>query len=187
MAAYRESFIFRIETDEPAMFWTGHGDLLLPADGVLPAPEIALGGGTLLNIPDLEQLINGAAQRLEITVSGVRPETLAFAQEEAPQVPGAAVWIGRIQFDESWQQAGAVEWEWNGEGRGLFVSGEDSSEGRSRTIMLRVSAGDTTRSRAAFAFFTDADQRRDFPTDAFFSHVGQINAGTTRRWGPAPE
>ncbi len=186
MALYRESFIFRIETDEPAMFWTGHGDLLLPPDLVIPGPEaeIALGGGTLVSLPDLEQLLNGEAQRLEIAVSGVDDTTLAFAQEEAPQVPGAPVWIGRVEFDEEWQQ-GPVEWEWNGEGRGLFVAGEDSESGRSRTITLRVAAGDTTRSRAPFAFFTDADQRRDYPDDAFFSHVGQINAGTSRRWGPA--
>lgn len=184
MAEYRESFIFRIETDEPAMFWTGHGDLLLPADSVLTAPEIALGGGTLISLPDLEQLLDGEAQRLEISVSGVSEATLAFAQDEAAQVPGAAVWIGRIGFDSEWQQ-GAVEWEWAGEGRGLFVSGEDSGAGRSRSITLRVAAGDTTRSRAPFAFFTDADQRRDFPDDTFFSHVGRINSGTTRRWGPS--
>ena len=186
MAFYRESFIFRIETDEPAMFWTGHGDLLLPPDTVIPGPEpeIALGGGTLVSLPDLEQLLNGEAQRLEISVSGVDDATLVFAQEEAPQVPGAAVWIGRIEFDEEWQQ-GVVEWEWNGEGRGLFVSGEDSADGRTRTVTLRVGAGDTTRSRAPFSFFTDADQRRDYPDDVFFSHVGQINSGTSRRWGPA--
>lgn len=184
MANYRESFVFRIETDSPAMFWTGHGDLALPADAVLPGPEIALGGGTLVNIPDLEQLINGEAQRLEIAVSGVDESTLVFAQEEAPQVPGAPVWIGRVAFDENWQIAGPVEWEWNGEGRGLFVTGEDGGGGRVRTITLRVGSGDTTRSRAAFAFFTDADQRYDYPTDSFFSHVGRINSGTTRRWGP---
>lgn len=183
MPQYRESFVFRIETDEPAMFWTGHGDLLLPADSVLDAPAIALGGGSVINLPDLQELLNGAAQRLEISVSGVDEATLAFALDEAPQVPGAAVWIGRVEFDEDWQQ-GPVEWEWNGEGRGLFVTGEDSDEGRTRTLTLKVAAGDTTRSRAPLAFFTDADQRRDFPTDAFFSHVGQINSGTSRRWGP---
>lgn len=184
MALYRESFIFRIETDDPAMFWTGHGDLLLPADNVLPGPQVALGGGTLVSIPDLEQLINGQAQRLEIVVSGVNEETISFAQEEAAQVPGAKIWIGRVQFDDDLQIAGPVEWEWSGEGRGLFVSGEDSSGGRTRSLTLRVGTGDTVRSRAPFAFFTDADQRREYPTDAFFSHVGGINAGTSRRWGP---
>lgn len=183
MAGYRESFIFRIETDEPAMLWTGVGDLLLPADDVLDVPEIALGGGDLINIPDLEQLINGVAQRVEITLSGVSEETVRYAQEEAAQVPGAPVYIGRIRFDQDWQQEGAVEWEWSGEGRNMTVSGEDGDAGRTRSLVLKIGTGDTTRSRAPLSFFTDADQRRLSPTDDFFSHVGGITSGTTRRWG----
>lgn len=185
MAEYRESFIFRLETDEPAMFWTGHGDLLLPADAVLPEVTLALGGGDLVNLPDLEQLINGIAQRVEVTLSGVSQRTVALAAEEISQVSGAAAFIGRIQFDEDWQQQGPVVWEWAGEGRGLSVSGDDSEDGRTRSITLKLGAGDTTRSRAPLAFFTDADQKRDFPDDDVFSHVAGINAGTSRRWGPS--
>lgn len=185
MALYRESFIFRLETDEPAMLWTGHGDLLLPPDDILPSATIALGGGDLVNLPDLEQLINGTAQRIEVTLSGVSERTVQLAAEEAREVSGASAYIGRIQFDEQWQQSGPVVWEWSGEGRGLVVGGDDGEGGRTRTITLKLGSGDTTRSRAPLAFFTDADQRRDFPTDAFFSHVAGINAGTSRRWGPA--
>jgi hypothetical protein len=185
MAGYRESFIFRLETDEPAMFWTGHGDLLLPADDILTEDTIALGGGDLINLPDLEQLINGTAQRIEVTLSGVSQRTAVIAAEEAPQVSGAPAYIGRIQFDEDWQPAGPVVWEWSGEGRGLVVAGDDSEDGRTRSLTLKLGSGDTTRSRAPLAFFTDADQRRDFPTDSFFSHVAGINAGTSRRWGPS--
>lgn len=185
MALYRESFIFRLETDEPATFWTGHGDLLLPADLVLPTDTIVPGGGDLINLPDLEQLINGTAQPVEITLSGVSPRTAALAAEESAQVPGAEAYIGRIEFDENWQVRGPVVWEWTGEGRGLSVSGDAGDLGRTRTITLKLAAGDTTRSRAPLAFFTDADQRRDFPTDAVFSHVAGINAGTSRRWGPS--
>lgn len=184
MPSYRESFIFRLETNEPAMFWTGHGDLLLPADDVLPEETIVSGGGDLVSLPEIEQLINGTAQRVEVTISGVSQRAVALAAEETPEVSGAAAYIGRIQFDEDWQLAGPVVWEWTGEGRALTVGGEDGSEGRTRSITLRLGSGDTTRSRAPLSFFTDADQRRDFPTDAFFSHVGAINSGTSRRWGP---
>jgi hypothetical protein len=185
MPAYRESFVFRLATDEPAIFWTGAGDLYLDADDVLPEPVLALGSGELLDLPDLEALINGVAQRVEIRVSGVSPETLRFAQEEADQVTGAAVHIGRIEFDEEWQIAGPVVWEWQGEAQKLTVGSDPAGEGRTRTITLHVAAGDKTRARAPFAFFTDADQRREYPTDAFFDHVGAINAGTSRRWGPS--
>lgn len=184
MALYRESYVFRIETATPATVWSGHGDLLLPPDTVLSEPTIALGGGHLVGIPDFDQLMNGTAQRLDIVLSGVNEDILGLALEEAGDVPGASVYIGRIQFDDEWQLVGGVEWEWTGEGVGLTVASDDSDEGRTRSLTLTIAAGDTTRKRAAIAFFTDADQRRAYPTDAIFSHVAGINAGKSRRWGP---
>jgi hypothetical protein len=184
MPVYRESFIFFLDTETPALFWTGHGDLALAADAVLPADTIAEGGGDLVNLPDLEQLINGTAQRLEVTLSGVSEGVVAIAREEAADVQYAPAYIGRVEFGEDWQQAGPVVWEWSGEGRGLICAGEDSDSGRTRSITLKLASGETTRSRAPLSFFTDADQRRDFPDDDFFAYVAGINAGTSRRWGP---
>jgi len=184
MAAYRESFVFRIETDVPATVWSGHGDLILPADDILSEPVLALGAGELVNLPDFEQLLNGTAQRLEISLSGVSEETLALALDEALQVPGAPVYIGRVRFDENWQMTEPVAWEWTGAGVNLSVSSQDGDDGRVRMLTLVVAAGDTLRKRAALSFFTDADQRRAYPTDAIFSHVAGINAGTSRKWGP---
>lgn len=184
MAEYRESFIFRLATEQPALLWTGHGDILLPADAVLPEPAMALGGGDLINLPDLEQLINGTASRIDVVLSGVSELTASLAAQEASEVPGAPAHIGRLRFDDDWQPLGPVEWEWEGEGRGLAVSSDDGDDGRTRTLTLKLGSGDTTRSRAALAFFTDADQTRDFPTDTIFANVAAINVGTTRRWGP---
>lgn len=188
MPRYRESFVFFIDVPgDPALFWTGRTGLFLPADDVLPDPAVASGAGELVNLPDLEALINGTAQRLEVTLSGVNAETIALATEVAADIPGCPVYIGRVTFDEDWQIAEPVVWEWNGEGQKLTVGSDPQEGGRVRNIRFAMAAGDTTRSRAPFAFFTDADQRRDFPTDAFFSHVAGINAGTSRRWGPAQD
>jgi hypothetical protein len=183
MAAYRESYVFRIETDDPATFWTGHGNLLLPADSVLEQATLVSGAGQLVDIPDLEQLINGTAQRMEVTLSGVSEETIILAREEALQIPGAPVWIGRISFDQNWQII-SVEWEWSGEGVKLAVGSDGSSGTRSRSIKLTIAAGETTRRRAPNAYFTAADQQRDYPDDTFFSNVSRIAQGMTRRWGP---
>lgn len=184
MPSYRESFVFYIATPDPAVFWSGHGPLLLPADDVVPDPVVIMGAGELVDIPALEQLINGKAQRLEVTMSGVSEETVAIAAEEALSIAGSAVSIGRIEFDTAWQIV-EVEWEWFGEARGLSVSSQQSDQGRSRSITLSVVAGDPSRRRPALAFFTDADQRYDFPDDAVFSNVAGISQGTTRRWGPS--
>lgn len=186
MALYRESYIFRIATDPVALFWSGHGDLIVPADDVIGEDDaIAIGAGNLVNIPDLAQLVNGTAERLEFVLSGVSEQTIAFAQEEAADVAGARVDIGQMRMDSDWQQSAPVEWEWSGEARSLSVRSEATQDGRSRSITLTVAQGDTTRSRSPIAFFTDADQRKRSIDDAVFSHVALINAGTSRRWGPA--
>lgn len=184
MTTYRESIVAYIACSPPALLWSGIGPLALPADIVLPVPMIALGGGELVNIPDFQQLINGTAERIDFTVSGVDDETLRLATEDAPSVIGAAVHVGSVQFDAQWQAA-AVEWEATFEARSLSV-GRGATRGGNpqRSITLTIVAGETVRSRAPNAFFTDADQRRKYPTDAIFSHIGGINAGTSRRFGP---
>lgn len=184
MALYRESLLFRIATSPVAMFWSGFGDIQLPGDALLNEGDIALGGGDLVNIPDFDQLINGTAERMEFTLSGVSSRTIAFAQEEAADVSGARVDIGRIDFGPDWQRLGPVEWEWNGHAVSLSVASQATEQGRQRSITLIVAAGDTRRTRSPLAFFTDADQRLRSADDAFFSHIAAINSGTSRRWGP---
>lgn len=185
MAFYRESIVVRIDCDPPALLWSGLGPLALPADIVIPAPAIALGGGELVSVPDFDQLMNGTAQRLDFTVSGVDQETVRLALEDAPSVKGARVDIGRADFDDAWQLI-AVEWEAVFEARSLSVSRPVSQGGQiTRSITLTIVAGDTTRARAPLAFFTDADQRRRSADDTIFSHVAGINGGTSRRFGPS--
>ncbi len=180
----RESFLLRIASDPVARIWGGVGDLLIPADIVEVEPAIYSGAGEMLNAPDFQQLINGVAERIEFQVSGITAETLRLALEEAPSVDGAAVHLGRIDFDDDWQQIGEVEWEAVFRADTLTVSSQPGGGGRIRTIALSVGTDDTGRSRAPLAFFTDADQRRRSSDDAFFSHIAGISAGTSRRFGP---
>ena len=185
MPTYRESIVVRIDCDPPALLWSGLGLLALPADIVIPEPTFALGGGELVSVPDFDQLLNGTAQRLDFTVSGVSNETLRLALEDAPSVRGARVDIGRADFDDAWQLIG-VEWEAVFEARSLSISRPIAENGQvTRSITLTIVDGDSTRSRAPNAYFTDADQRRRSPDDAIFSHVAGINAGTSRRFGPS--
>jgi hypothetical protein len=184
MPSYRESYVFYIDTPDPAVFWSGHGPLLLPADDLIPSPVLIAGAGELVDIPALEQLINGKAQRLDVTLSGVGETTVSLAADESATLPGSVVQIGRIVFDETWQIASVI-WEWTGEARGLTVTSQSGGGNRVRSLTLSVVAGDPSRRRPALAYFTDADQRFDFPDDEVFSNVAGITAGTTRRWGPA--
>lgn len=184
MAQVRESYLLKIDTPDPARIWSGVGNLEIPADIVEPAPATYLGAGELVNIPDFQQLINGVAERLEFVVSGVSEETMRFALEEAPDVKNAAIYVGRVDFDENWQQLGDVEWEATFRADCLTVESEARGGRRLRTLKLSVGTDDTGRSYAPAAYFTDADQRLRSPTDLFFNHVAAITGGTSRVFGP---
>jgi len=184
MASLRESTVIYIACEPPALIWSGLGALPIPPDLVIPEPMIALGSGELVSVPDFQQLIGGTAERLDFTVSGVSQETVRLAMDDAPSVRGAAVHVGTIAFDDAWQLLG-IEWEQIFEARSLTVSRPQEQDGKvTRSITLTIVQGETTRSRAKVAFFTDADQRRRSADDLIFSLVAGINGGTTRRFGP---
>jgi hypothetical protein len=127
----RESYLIRIASDPVARVWSGVGDLVIPADAVESAPALYLGGGELVNLPDFQQLINGLAERIEFTVSGVSAETLRLALEDAPSTKGAKVHIGRAEFEDDWQLV-AVEWETVFRADKLSISSTDHQGSRSR-------------------------------------------------------
>lgn len=186
MAEVRESYLLKIDhPDEPARIWSGVGDLEIPADIVEtgPGPFVYLGAGQLLTVPDFQQLINGVAERVEFTVSGVDEETVRLALEDAPGVKNAGVYVGRADFDSDWQLIG-VEWEATFRADFLTVDSDAGNGLRVRTIKLSVGTDDTGRSYAPATYFTDADQRLRSPTDEIFDHVALLNRGTSRVFGP---
>jgi len=172
-----ETYLFRLEANPPAYVWSGVGPIVIGGDTYQ-------GMGEMLNLPDVEQLINGTADRVDFSVSGVDAGTLRLALDDRDTVDGAAVYILSQQLDEFNQLIGSPEYEWEGIADVVSVDSQsDESGNRTRTITLSVGAGDTGRSRSDLTFFTDADQRKRSLTDAFFSHIGGISAGTTRRFG----
>ena len=174
----KSSLLFRIASDPIARVWSGHGDLIIPADIVESEPALYLGGGELVNLPDIDQVINGIAARIDAVVSGVSPETLRLAREDAPSVKGAACHVGIAHFNDAWQ---IDEVEWIAVLRADILT--TAHQNTTRSITLSISTEYTDRSRAPVARWTDADQRRRSPTDRFCDGVAGINAGTSRRFG----
>lgn len=183
MAIYRRSYLFRLAVDPVLYVWTGYGPLVTPGDAFDPGGAVWLGGGHILDIPSLKLLLNGAADRLDIQVNGVDADTLRLAQEDRAEVRNASALIGFVEFGQDWSVAAPPVWEWRGAADVLTVNSHAADKGRERTITLSVRSGDTRRSNPRPAFFTDADQRQRSPTDHIFSHVAQITAGITRRFG----
>lgn len=184
MASYRHSYLIRLAVNPVLYVWTGHGPLDTPGDAVDPSGATWLGGAHILDIPSLKVLLNGGADRIEIRVSGVSTETLRLAQEDRAEVSGADARIGRVSFDDAWQVAGPIAWEWRGTADVLTVASHGTDRGRERTLSLSLRSGDTRRSNPLPAFFTYADQKRRSADDEIFDHVAQITVGVTRRFGP---
>lgn len=178
----RESFGIRIDSDPVARLWTGFGDILIPADIVESEPAIYLGGGELLNVPEFDVPINGAAERIDIRLSGVNAAIMAIATEEAASIKGAKVHFTRFYFGDDWQLTD-VEYDAVFRADKLSFTSDDGGNGRTRTMTLSIASQDTNRNRAPQAYFTDQDQRRRSPTDAIFSHVAGITQGVMRRFG----
>ena len=174
-------FIIRIGTPSPARLWTGAGNLLIPADSVEPLDGAGyLGGGRLLealNDLEIEQLINGDAARLDLTVSGASPETAQSAKDEF--VAGSPVDIGVVEFDALWQML-SITWQARYRADKLSINRQEGQ----RVISLSMGSDDTGRSRNPNSYWTPADQARRSPDDLIFDHVPGLNATTSRIFGP---
>jgi hypothetical protein len=184
----RESYLLRMATDPPVRIWSGARTLPVPAgasDPVDAGGATYRGWGELLNLPAVQQLINGAAERLDFSVSGISAEALGLAAASSTEIREKEVRVGSVLLDDYWQVAGDIAWEWVGTADSLIVERDASGEAPIRTITLSVRSGATDRRRPPLAFFTDQDQRRRSSDDAMFDHIAGINAGTTARFGPS--
>jgi hypothetical protein len=184
MPVYRRTILFRLACDPVLRLSSGFAPMRVPANARDAAAEIYKGGGDLLSVPTIRQYINGASDRLEVSLSGVSDDTLRLLKEDRPSVRNAAADFGWALHDENWAITGVI-WKRRGFADVPTISSEDGEGSRTRTISLSIRADDTFRSNPQPAYWTDADQRLKSPTDAIFSHVAQIALGATRTFGPS--
>lgn len=172
--------LLRVATEPVARVCSGAAPIIIPADSIENTPAKYLGGGTLVEIPELEQVINGTAQRISITVSGVSPQAVKLFTEEAESLKGAPVHIGIAYQDDDWQ---ITEVEWLAELRCDFPTA--SGTRTSRSVSISIGSSDTDRSKAPANWWTPAGQRKISPTDRVCDNVPGYTALTSRRFGPS--
>lgn len=176
--------LVRFATDPVARICSGVNPVRIPADAVETEDGAKyFGGGTLVDLPVLDQLINGTASRIDITVSGVSGKTLALFNGEAADLQGCDVYVGIAYQDSKWQIE-SVEWLRKLRADTPSIDDKPSQNGRTRSIGLSLGTDFTDRSASVIAYFTDADQQRRSPGDKIFDHVAGLNAGTSRPFGP---
>jgi hypothetical protein len=182
MPVYRRTILFRLECDPILRLSSGFAPMRVPANARDMSAEVYKGGGDLLSVPAIRQYINGASDRLEVSLSGVSEETLRLLKEDRPSVRNAAADFGWAMHDENWAIVDVI-WKRRGFADVPTISSEDGEQGRTRTISLSIRADDTFRSNPQPAYWTAADQRLRSSDDAIFNNVAQISLGMTRTFG----
>ncbi|MGB6079084.1 MAG: hypothetical protein WBF99_06445 [Xanthobacteraceae bacterium] len=186
--AARIGMIFHLDTvPKPVRLWGGIGPCR-PGINVMDALSGATysGFGELSNVPDFQQLINGAGQRIEFMLSGVSQDVANIAAvEDASKVKNRDCALGFFIMDADWQQAGSAHWPFRGiaDFLGVVITGASEPGGDStRAIKLSVGSGQTGRKRRGFAYWTDQDHQRRSPGDRFCEFVVKISMVARKVW-----
>lgn len=183
---YRTGVFFRLDVEpEPVRLWLGFGDIRPGADIYDPAGALYRGLGELKDAPASKQLLNGTAERVEFTLSGVSEGVLALAAgDDADAVKGRAVTVGFALMDDRWALIAGIHW--TGFYVADYIGGQQAvADGDSvpvRTVTLSCGTRFTGRRRAPYGYLTNQDQQGRFPGDLSCSLVPTYAHGFTKRW-----
>jgi len=182
----RPAILLRIATDPVIRLWTGAvRDLAIDVDAVETDPTaIYQSMGLMTNAPAVNQLINGAAERVEFTLSGVAisGEIAALASTEAGAIRNVDVNLGFLVFDANWQVASPTAWPWDGVADSLTVERQGSGQTAIRSLKLSVGSLMTGRRQPKISYQTDPDQKRRSADDDFYDPERRYSVGTTKVW-----
>lgn len=185
--SYNLGLVFRLGTNPPLRLWAGVNSS--PPIGITAVDAVGgntyIGAGGLLNIPDLEILINGLADRVDFSLSGLDAAITADLQDGAAPVLGAEVHVGFVPLDSNWQPTAPIVSLWVGTADFWAETQEpqtDITKSQTRTLTLSTSTGDTSRARPRLTTFTDSAQKLRFPTDRFFERVSRYIQSYSVTW-----
>lgn len=182
--SHQLGIFLRIDTDPALHLWFGVNDIPAGFDSIDPDGTVYLGGGRLIGVPQLEILVNGTADSVDFTVSGVDPTTGAKMLDSLPAVRSAAVQMGLTTLDDYFQPMGAVIPIWTGTASHVGET-SDAAQGESSptlTLSLSVVTGEATRSRPSRTLWSDAMQKALSPTDDFCKQVQRLARGVQPVW-----
>ncbi len=181
---------FRLATDPVVRIWLGFGDIEPGVNLLDETGATYTGFGEITNIPEIKQLINGTAARIDISISGVSGEILAIASGgDAQQVKGKPVGIGFALMAPDWSLLGSVKWCGNYTADYLSIAQavtDDPVQPIVRSVTLSCGSRLTARRRPSYSYFTDQDQQARFPGDRFCERVSLYANGFNKTWPTFP-
>lgn len=181
--SHQPALFLRVDTDPPLHLRLGGHDIPMGIDSVDPEGAIYL-GCRLQGIPTLEILINGTADSVEFSLSGIDPDTAMSMVESLPPVRGAAVQVGITTLDQYYQPMSSIVWLWHGTASHLRRASPPVKSNQDRTVQLAlvVASGEDGRSRGTQVLWSDAHQKSEYPTDDFFKNMQRMARGLQAVW-----
>jgi hypothetical protein len=158
----------------PLRLWCGVNDVPLGIPSVDPAGSVYLGAGQLMNVPELELLINGIADRVDFYLSGTDPTFVKTLAPAASSVLGAPTIVGVAPLDVRYQPQTPIIGVWTGAADLMKMSarpGADPTAPGTQTVTVSCGTGDTSRARPRLTAFSQSQQHLISPTDNFFSQI----------------
>ena len=183
----RPALFLRIAADPVIRAWSGIGGCVIPADAVDVEGGRYLGVGWLRNIPVMEALINGAAESVTFTLSGVDPRTLELV-DGSEDLRGVRANLG-LMFMGPRYQRGAVRW-WRRYRvdmvgtREVALAAADGGPAVEFSVALTLGSARTSRRMSQPSTWTHVEQQRLHPGDLGCANVSRLGADATRRWPP---
>ena len=173
----RLGVFWRLDTSpDPIRLWMGVYDVKAGISAIDATGSTYLGAGRLMSVPDLEQLVNGVADRVEFYLSGADAGTFNSLLTSMPVIKGKRCHVGVAPMDERYQLLTPIIPIWTGIAD-FWIAEEkpvaDPTKNIVRTVAISVGSGSTNRSRNKVLSWTDAEHRVNNPTDGFFSRVAR--------------
>ena len=174
----------RVETSPALHVWFGINDIPAGFDSLDGDGTVYLGAGRLIGVPTLEVLVNGQADSVDFTLSGIDPDTAAKLLDSIPAVRGARCYIGITTLDEYYQPMSNIIPIWWGTASHVGERSEIVTTNKNQPIVLSLSVatGESTRSRPARAEWNDIMQREISPDDGLCKQISRLARGVAPIW-----
>lgn len=182
--SHQLGIFLRISTDPALHMWFGINDIPANFDSIDPDGTVYLGGGKLVGVPTLEVLVNGTADSVEFTLSGIDATTAAKTIDSLPVVRGATVQMGITTLDQYFQPMSDIIPIWTGTASHVGEQSPATPSGQSvtLTLSLAVVAGEATRSRPARTLWSSAHQKAISSSDKFCDETARLARGVQPTW-----
>lgn len=177
---------WRLDTPVPVRLWLGFGNIDSGENIFDPDGAEYVGFGEITDLPAFNQMLNGAAERVEFSLSGVTGSVLAIASgNDAESIKGVPVAVGIGFMGPDWQLLGDVHWFANYTADFLSTQQAETTDPEQpivRKVVLSAGSLMTGRRRPSLSYFTRVDQQARSAGDFFCNLVGRYAHGFSKKW-----